>query len=647
MRAHFLPCLMALILTAGSAFAAEPELPAELFARHAQYSDAQLSPTGEYLSVVTPLQDRRGLSIIQLSGDYRQNMIKFGPKETIADVAWVGDRRLVVSKARDVGYLEKPLLTGDVYATDADGGNQKQLFGFIPDDTHIASRFKDDGIAQYMGTPYKGTGEAYFSFSPFTVSRNDTEFRIFAVDATTGKRREVGKFPGGDIAIDNAGDPRFNWGEYVGGEHFMLYRPNADSGWVTVPATVAGLTLEPLKFESDNIHAYVKISDKGEPAALYRLDLSTGNRERLAGNAEMEIARVLYAGQHGAPFAVMYNSGKPKIDYIDPASDFAKLHAGLMGLFRGELVEFIDFTRDDGKILFLVHSDRHPGAYYLLDRSTMKPQLLFEIANWIDPSKMAPVRPVEIKNASGQTLYGLYTTPVGKSGPLPLVVIPHGGPFGIEDQWGFDSDAQFLASRGYAVLQVNFRGSSGRGENFEHSTYRQWGTGIQDDIADGVRWAIAQNLADSKRICIYGGSFGGYSAMMNPIRNPGMYRCAIGFAGVYDLPKRLGSDPVNHYNFGHDYVIRTMGDDATELAAQSPTRLAGKMDVPVLLIHGTADRVVPIHHLHMMESALNAAGKPVETMEVPNEEHGFYDVKNQTEAFERIEAFLRKYNPPD
>jgi dipeptidyl aminopeptidase/acylaminoacyl peptidase len=310
-------------------------------------------------------------------------------------------------------------------------------------------------------------------------------------------------------------------------------------------------------------------------------------------------------------------------------------------------VEFIDFTRDDGKILFLVHSDRHPGAYYLLDRSTMKPQLLFEIANWIDPSKMAPVRPVEIKNASGQTLYGLYTTPVGKSGPLPLVVIPHGGPFGIEDQWGFDSDAQFLASRGYAVLQVNFRGSSGRGENFEHSTYRQWGTGIQDDIADGVRWAIAQNLADSKRICIYGGSFGGYSAMMNPIRNPGMYRCAIGFAGVYDLPKRLGSDPVNHYNFGHDYVIRTMGDDATELAAQSPTRLAGKMDVPVLLIHGTADRVVPIHHLHMMESALNAAGKPVETMEVPNEEHGFYDVKNQTEAFERIEAFLRKYNPPD
>jgi dienelactone hydrolase len=634
---------MTLILTACSAFAAEPELPAELFARHAQYSNAQLSPTGEYLSVVTPLQDRRGLSIIQLSGDYRQNMIKFGPKETIADVAWVGDHRLVVSKARDVGYLEKPLLTGDVYATDADGSNQKQLFGYISGDP----RMRDEGITTYGTTPDKGNGESLFVFSPFTASNSDTHYRIIAADAVTGKRHDVGSVPGGAVAFDNAGVMRFNWGDYVGGAHYAMYRKTPGSDWVDVPGSIAGLTIEPMGFDPDNNHAYAMISDKGEPAALYRLDMAAGTRERLAGNPDMDIAEVLFAGKHGAPFAVIYNSGKPKIDYIDPKSDFAKLHAGLMGLFRGELVEFVNFTNDDQKILLFVHSDRHPGAYYVLDRKTMTPQLLFETMSWIDPGKMAPTRSIEFANRDGTKLMGLFTAPLGAQGPVATIVMAHGGPFGVHDAWEYNADVQFLASRGYAVLQVNYRGSSGRGESFERSTYMQWGTGIQNDVTDAVHWAIEQKLAAPDRICTYGGSFGGYTALMNPILNRGMYKCAIGVSGVYDLQERLEDDPVTSYKQGRDIVRRQMGTDPAELARQSPARRAQEMDVPVLLIHGSADRTVPIHHLKLMESALKGANKPVQSLVIPGEEHGFYDIKNQTAAYERIATFLRQYNPPD
>ena len=204
-----------------------------------------------------------------------------------------------------------------------------------------------------------------------------------------------------------------------------------------------------------------------------------------------------------------------------------------MKAFPGQLVSFNDFSRDDNKILFAVWSDRNPGAYYVFDRKAKKVQLITEHMPWIKPAQVAPMRSIEFTSRDGRKLYGLYTAK--GTGPKPMIVMPHGGPHGPYDSWGYDTDAQFLASRGYAVLQVNYRGSGGRGEDFIRDGYREWGGKIQDDIADGVKWTIENKLADPDRICIYGASFGGYAAMMQPIRNPGMYKCAIGYVGVYDL----------------------------------------------------------------------------------------------------------------
>lgn len=638
---------VALALYAVTTNAANSLIAAELFAKHPEYTSAMLSPTGDYVSVVTPFEDRRALSIIKLSGNFDRSMIKFKAPETVASARWTDDQRLMVVKAKDFGFLEAPMLTGDVYAADADAKHQEQLFGYVKDDSNFRARLKDRGSVSFMQLIPNTQGEALFYYSPWLKSSSASITSVFRVDTHTGSRKQIESIAD-NVAIiaDNSGTPRFALGDDMEGEPTLRYRPHAnDTAWLPVPKTLVGRNMNVWFFEPDNNHAYIEISDKGEAAVLYRVDVAAGTRERIAGNPNMEISQFMRAGYQGLPIGVMYDAGKPKIEYLDPKSEWAQLHAGLLKLFQGQLVQFINFTKDNNKVLFYVYSDRHPGAYYIYDRITKKPTMLFESMEWIDPAKMAPTQSIEFKNASGETLFGFFTAPLGKSGPHPLVVIPHGGPFGIHDTWSYDPDVQFLASRGYAVLQVNFRGSGGRGESFERLTYKQWGTGIQDDIADGVRWAISQKLVDAGRVCIYGGSFGGYSALMNPIRNPGMYRCAIGYAGVYDLAEMYKSGDINDNKQGRGYLKRAVSSNPEEQAAQSPARNADKLDIPVLLIHGKSDWRTAIDQYDLMAAALDKAKKPYESLLKANEGHGFYKEENQTEAYRRMEAFLYKYNP--
>jgi len=257
---------------------------------------------------------------------------------------------------------------------------------------------------------------------------------------------------------------------------------------------------------------------------------------------------------------------------------------------------------------------------------------------------MAERRPLHFKAGNGTELEAILTFPKGvPETNLPMVLLPHGGPIGVQDDWYYDDQAQFLANRGYLVLQVNFRGSSGRGTDFIKAGYRQWGTGIQQDLIDGVKWAIAEKYADPKRICVFGASFGGYSAMMAVIRAPGMFQCAVGYAGIYDMAMRYTKGDTQESELGRNALRVEMGDDPAELAANSPDKLADQINVPVFLIHGEDDQRAPFAQAKAMRAALDAAHKPYEWMSKPGEGHGFYDEKNNIELYTRLQAFLEKY----
>jgi len=630
------------LLASGSVLAQDAT---QTFAKEAEYQDARLSPTGEYVAVTTPFEDRRALSLIKLSGSYDRSLIKFDVKEQPYNINWMGDKRLMVEKAKDFGLFGKLFGTGDVYAANADGSGQLQLFGYLPDNGNVRSRLKDQGSPTFMNAIPNTDGEALFYFTPWTYSSSRLSTSVYRVDTIHGSRSLVDSFDD-DVVVDadNNGKLRFVTKKLMDGTEVVRYKAKPDGDWVSAPKLLTGQSLNVLYFDGDNNHAYALISDKGEPATLYRIDLSAGTREKMGGNAKYEPSGVMRAGRVGPPVVLTYTSGKPKVDYLDPSSPWAQLHAGLMKAFAGQMVSFVDVTKDENTVLLFVYSDRNPGTYYLFDRKTSKPTLLFQTREWIDPAKMAPTQAIEYKNRTGETLFAFLTVPQGRTGPRPLIVMPHGGPFGISDHWGFDDDAQFLASLGYSVLQVNYRGSGERGDAFEVAGYQKWGTAIQDDIADGVKQVIAQGLANKDKVCIYGISFGGYSAMMNPIRNPGMYKCSIAYAGVYDLEELFAAKDGNVNS--KNYFQRTMGEGGTQ-AEQSPIKQIAKLDVPIFLIHGKSDQTAPFSQFGLAETALARAGKTYETLAKSDEGHGFYKEANRVEAYRRIKEFLLKYNPPN
>jgi dipeptidyl aminopeptidase/acylaminoacyl peptidase len=378
---------------------------------------------------------------------------------------------------------------------------------------------------------------------------------------------------------------------------------------------------------------------------LIRESLKTGKRTVLAEDARGEFG-LQWDEKRSAPFAVISQVGIPSVRYLDENSPNTKLHKALSKQFPGSIVNFINFTDDGSKLLFEVSSDRDPGSFFLFDKKTESADFLFATTPEIEPEQMAERRPFAFKSRDGVMLYGYMTVPKNadaKKQKLPMVLMPHGGPFGQSDSWYFDEQAQFLASRGYAVLQVNFRGSGGRGLNFRTSGYKQWGGKIQEDLMDGVKAAIEQGDIDGKRVCTYGISFGGYSALMLAAREPDMFKCAIGYAGVYDLSYIYKERNVVANKSVTNFFIRTMGNDEVELALQSPSKLAEKIKVPVWLVHGGKDEVAPVEHAKRMRAALIKAGRAPEWTLEEDEGHGFYDAQRRKEFFENLEKFLGKH----
>ena len=620
-------------------------LPVKDFARHAEIYSVTLSPAGDRVALAVPNADgmETQLQVVDLDGSGKTQVLRFGNQQHVSDVLWSDDTQLVVARARMQPLKAQPVSYGELMSTDIRGKDQETLFAYVRDIGSVRGRRKDQGSASVVKVLDKEPGKVLVDFDCWQfVCGEDGPSVIYKVDTRTGHREEVERY--GEPAafdFDQSGRARIMTTSDDNDDPVLHYRPGADAQWQPMPRALAGRSVGTTWFAPDNNTVYAVVSDHGEPGQLYRLDLAAGTRTRLAGRDDVDIAYLMYEGHDGPPFAAVFDAAAPSIQYLDPKSEWAQLHLALLKQFPGEMLTITDASRDGKKVLFSVWSDRNPGAYYVFDRSAVKAQLIAEIEPWIKPAQMAATRPIAFTARDGRKLFGLLTAK--GSGPRPLVVMPHGGPHGPYDRWGYDPDAQFLASRGYAVLQVNFRGSGGRGNDFEEAGYREWGGKMMDDIADGVRWAIDQKLADPQRICSFGASFGGYAALMNPIRYPELYKCAIGYVGVYDLTVMQKAGDIPDTGYGRRYLSRVLGDDQAVLVANSPARQVDRIKVPVFLIAGKDDRRVPMEQFNAQANAFAGAGTPVETLVVDGEGHGFYKPEHRETLYTRLAAFLDKY----
>ncbi len=641
------PALLAGLLAGPIAAQCAPKVPLAAFVQEDQYSNPHLAPDGKHIAITVrvPSGDRFVPVVVFYSlPELKQvGAVRMPAFELPLDYLWVSNTRLVITKGKELGSREKPVATGEVLATNLDGSKQEYLFGYdMFKSSRRGDRYGDDHAWGKIEALPKVLNDHFYLSSHFWSGDRSN---LYDIDSVGAIRRLMADVPASfmDFVIQNDGAPRFASG--IGDDGYALrYRYNdASNGWEKMAPS--GLRrYSPFMFLPGDKSFLARFSAHGEPDQLVEEELATGKRKVLFTDAAASAGGLQFGAKRGVPFGIISTSGIPQVTYFDAAGPDAKLHQTLSAAFPGSVVHFINFTEDGGTLLFSVASDRDPGSYYLYHRSTGKADMLFESMTGIEPEDMRKQTPITFKTRDGVTLHGFLTMPEHVAGAkVPLVLMPHGGPFEISDHWYFDTDAQFLASRGYAVLQVNFRGSGERGVNFEEAGYRQWGGKIQDDLIDGIQWAISQGQIDGNRVCSYGVSFGGYSSLMLAAREPALIKCAVGYAGPYDLNWLIKSDNARASKTTASVLKRYLGDDKAELDRFSPVKLAAQITSPVLLVHGGKDKIVPLEHAEAMRAALIAVNRPPEWLLAPNEGHGFYDTANRTRFYEALTAFLDKH----
>ena len=632
---------LALGAYAGGATAGPAPVPVEAFADSSLTGSPRLSPDGLHLAVSVELgEGHYALAIYRLQDMQRTAFLRMPRYELPADAYWVSDRRLVIAKGRQMGSREQPRATGEIIATDLDGSNQKYLYGYR-ETPRIAGLHRGYGAIE--GLPAVRNGHFYMR----RYSYNSNVSQLYDVDTGRGTARLVADIPVRNLSftLDRNGVPRYAHG-VDDDDRYLLYAAEAQgANWTRVPPEQMGGRFVPGALSADGRQVYGFLSVDDGPSVLVRANLDGSARHVVAEDGFRDVDDLEWASAPLQPFAANIGEGRPRTLYFDPDSEEATLHQALARGFPEHQVSYASHSADGSVRLLYAYSDRDPGAWFVFDSVKRKASRLLARREAIDPARMGERRPFRFRASDGMELDGYMTIPQGIVEPrqLPMVLLPHGGPHAAGDTWPYDNDAQFLASRGYLVLQVNYRGSQGRGRRFEEAGYLQWGTRIQDDLLDGVRWSIAQGHADPRRICAYGASFGAYSAMMVAARAPELIRCAAGLSGLYDLKMMYSKGDITSSKSGRNYLARVVGRDDAALAAGSPTAQAASIKAPVLLVHGEVDERTPLAQATAMKAALERAGNAPEWMVVPKEGHGFYKDENNIAFYCRLEAFLDRH----
>lgn len=629
---------------------AAPKVPLSAFVHEDKYANPRLSPDGRYIAIT--VRSRSGERFVPVVTIYTLPDMKIagGVRMPVFQVplnyTWVSKTRLAITKGLEMGSRETPEPTGEVLATEFDGSKQEYLYGYnMARTARRGEQYGDDlGNGYIEALPPSRNGHFFLTSHEWRGSHT----MLYDIDSANAARYLVAELPEPRLRflVQHNGKPRFGFGT---GEdaYATIYRyKDSSASWEKYTAS-PGRRFVPMDFSADDSEFVAIHSADGGPDQLVRENTASGARTTLFADPRGSVDELMYGAGVGLPFGASGAVGIPAVRYFDADSDGAKLHKVLSAQFPDSFVRFINFTQDGNTLLFSVESDRDPGSYYVFHKQSMSADLLFTSLSKLAPADMAERRPIAFKARDGLDLYGYLTLPRHPAGTkLPLVLLPHGGPHGPSDSWFFDRDAQFLASRGYAVLQVNYRGSGGRGVEFERAGYRQWGAKIQDDLVDGVRWAVAQGDVDGARVCAYGASFGAYSALMLAAREPALFKCAVGYAGVYDLNLMYEKVGVRRYKTDVNTIRKYIGEDKQELNRYSPVTLARQITSPVLLVHGEKDKIAPFEHAKAMRAALIDAQRPPEWLAAPTEGHGFYNTDNVTMFYERLEAFLGKHIGP-
>jgi dipeptidyl aminopeptidase/acylaminoacyl peptidase len=433
----------------------------------------------------------------------------------------------------------------------------------------------------------------------------------------------------------------------VGGTNTtLLYRETEDQPFREILTTDFREGVSPLFFDFENPHlAYVSSNHRRDKRVITKLDLRTGEEvgNPIFSHADVDVFSLSYSRKRRVPTTIAFVTDKRHFKFLD--EEARNIYQRLEQELSGYEITITAMNKAEDKFMVRTYSDRSLGAYYFFDKQADTIQKIADVSPWLDENEMAPMTPVQYTTRDGLTVHGYLTLPVGvKHEQLPVVINPHGGPW-VRDSWGYNPEVQLLANRGFAVLQMNYRGSTGFGRAFWECSFKQWGKKMQDDITDGVFWLIEQGIADPGRIAVYGGSYGGYATLAGAAFTPDLYACAIDYVGVSNLFTFMHTIPP-YWKPYLDMMYEMVGNpekDKDLMYEASPVFHTDHIISPLFVVQGANDPRVNIDESDQIVKALRTRGVEVLYMVKYDEGHGFHNEENRFEFYKAMLGFLGKH----
>ena len=650
--------LVAVLATATAASA--DLIPTEDLFKPSEFSNVRMSPDGMFVAAIarTPAQPK-GQNLIVMNLDDRSVKVLTGyPEDEVTQFWWVSDKRLVFMLHRDFESRTKSADYLGTYAINSDGSRGTQIHEPFEGDRRGGRSIGGAGTRRSGGIREDFQVLDIWWSNPdyILVQKINQRFRfpdVYKVNVNTGHMRKL-TINDEDIMdwhVDHKGEPRVGYSAGADRDDLIydiVYRPENSEEWKSIVSSTTGdFSLH--GFDQDNRHIFLSSRNGGDRMKLYRVDGETGELGKpLVSDPVYDVDGVLISTRAGKPLFFRYQTDKPRTLFFE--QDWADRQVAIDGALPDAVNYIYDWDDEETRFLIYSWSDRQEGDFYLFDEKAGKLNFILSRAGWLDKDDMAPMLPISFAARDGLNLHGYLTLPINSGdGPFPLILHPHGGPYGVRDRWDFNREIQFLANRGYAVLQVNYRGSGGYGASFERDAHQRWGLEMQDDLTDAVLWAIDQGYTKHGKVCIYGASYGGYATLMGLVKTPELFRCGINYVGVSDL-KNLYVDIKNKnavsgqdqtLNWFH-WAIGDPGKDQERFYETSPINHVQKIQAPLLIVHGVFDPIVPVEHARRLVGKLKSAGKEFEYQEKRYEAHGFRTPANQVDLYEMIDKFLAK-----
>jgi dipeptidyl aminopeptidase/acylaminoacyl peptidase len=646
---HPVLIFLTLILFFGSLLPAK-QLPIESFFRNPEFSGFALSPDGSHLAVRAPAGGNMNIFVFSLE-DRKPRQVT-GEKVDVTSFQWVSNERLIYRTDNSVED-SRNRRTGGVYAVNKDATNLRVL--------------KKPFTSEVKGIAYRGTFVnvlGLYSEDPeyllVTQNKRRAEYPdVFLMNSENGRMKRLFNNPGEvrSYILDNEGDVRFGLEINEDTEIVTVLYREPETGkwkqWLTYDSVLD--IWEPVYINPKKNRIIVRTNIGRNTVALFDYDKETGKRaaKPLYADETYDIEPLVYECPRRKIFVgFRFQAAKPKTVFFD---DFYKnLHEIVQAEFPGRILNYSSASKDGRRMVLTTFSDRHMPEYYLLNLPDLGMEKLAGQAEWLPASALAPTEPIHFKARDGRTIHGYLTLPKGfvkgESKPVPLIVRPHGGPW-ARDTWGlnwyFDNERQYLANRGVACLEVNFRGSTGYGKDHLYASFNDVDA-MHEDWYDGVQWAIKEGYADASRLGIWGASWGGYSVMYGVTQWPDLFKVGINIFGVVDMPEQIRTYLQWDREFGYNYWVRRFGDprkpeDREKLDRWSPINFIDRIQTPLFVYHGLRDFNVDIKQSRMLVSALRSKDKVFEHIFRSDEAHSISNEEDRIEFYTQVDAFLQKH----